>query len=141
MARENLSTQEIYGLMLLIVYSLIKSILHFVRIINPFKFKGETLEEFDKWDLIISDISNIIFILFSLHLIFIKNIKNTIYFIVCILLLFKGLLHFITDYKLYRYFDFNKDAQEKIKKFHDDFSTITDLSIGLVAFYFLMRIF
>ena len=98
-------------------------------------------EELNKFTLTVSDISNIIFIILSLYLIFIKNVTNTIYFIVCILLLFKGLLHFITDYKLYRYFDFNKDAQQKIQNFHDKFATITDLGIGLISFYILITIF
>lgn len=141
MARDNLSSEQINGLIFLVLYTFIKSILHFIRIANPFNLNSKKLEELNKFTLTISDISNVIFIIFSLYLIFIKNVKNTIYFIICILLLFKGFLHFITDYKLYRFFDFNEDAQEKIRNFHDKFATITDLGIGLVSFYILLKIF
>lgn len=141
MQRDYLTNQQIYVLIILVFYTFIKSISHFVRILNPFKFTNEQMAVYTKFQLRFSDISNIIFMILSLHLIFIKNVKNMIYFLVCILLLFKGILHFITDYKVYKYFGFDKATQDKIENFHDKFANITDLSIGIISFYLLLRIF
>lgn len=141
MQKDYLTNQQVYGLIILVFYTFIKSISHFVRILNPFKFTNEQMDVYIKWQLHFSDISNIIFMILSLYLIFIKSVKNYIYFIVCILLLFKGTLHFVTDYKVYKYFGYDKRTQDKIEKFHDKFANISDLSIGIISFYLLLRIF
>lgn len=137
----SLTNQQIYGLIALIVYAFLKSIAHFIKIINPFNFNTRQLEIYKKLELLVSDVCNIIFILLSLYLIFIKNINSFNYFIICMLLLFKGILHFITDYDLYKFFNFDKKSQDKIENFHDKFSNISDLLIGLISFYLLVRIF
>ncbi len=135
-----LTNNQIYALILLIFYSLVKSILHFIRVLNYFNFNDREMSNFVRWNLLFSDIMNIIFIILSMYLIFIKNIKSTVYFAVCILLLFKGLLHFITDYKIYKYFNFNLQTQQKIEDFHYKFSNISDLGIGLVSLFLLFKI-
>ena len=136
-----LTNQQLYGLIILVIYSFIKSISHFVLILNPFNFTDKQMAIYTNWQLHFSDVINIIFIIFSLYLLFIKNIKSFTYLMVCLLLLFKGMLHFVTDYKIYKYFGFDKNTQNKIENFHSKFANLSDLLIGIISFYFLLRIF
>ena len=71
-----LTNNQIYALILLIFYSLVKSILHFIRVLNYFNFNDREMSNFVRWNLLFSDIMNIIFIILSMYLIFIKNIKH-----------------------------------------------------------------
>jgi len=141
MAKNNLTNFQIYGLILLIFYVLVKSILHFVILINIFNLNKIQMNNLYNNDLIISDIGNAIFILLSLYLLFMKNVISYTLFFTCILLLFKGLFHFITNYKIYKYFKFDKKTQEKIEKFHYRFAIVSDLFIGIISLFLLSHIF
>jgi hypothetical protein len=132
---------EIFSLIILIVYSFIKSIMHFVVNLNLLGLDKTSLKNLYNLDWILSDIWNFMFIMMSLYLIFIKNVINVTYFIVCILLLFKGLLHFITDYRVYKYFNFDLQTQQKIEKFHSKFVNLSDIIIGFFALFLLSKIF
>ena len=132
---------EIFSLIVLVVYSLIKSIMHFVVNLNLLNLDKNNLKNLYNFDWFLSDIWNFMFIMMSLYLIFIKNVTSVIYFIVCILLLFKGLFHFITDYKIYRYLNFDLQTQQKIDKFHSKFANLSDIFIGLFALFLLSKIF
>ena len=141
MAKNSLTNTQIYALIFLVFYSFLKSITHFIIVLNSFGLSGKTLEYYKSLELINADIWNTFFIIFSLYLIFVKSVRSVVYFTVCILLLFKGLLHFITDYKIYRYLKFDKNTQDKIENFHTKFANITDLLIGMVSLFLLIKIF
>ncbi len=136
-----LTNDQTYALILLIFYSLVKSMLHFIRTLNIFNMNKNMMLTYSKFELIFSDLMNIIFMMLSFYLIFMKNVRSIIYFFVCIILLFKGLLHFITDYRLYKYLNFDLNTQNKIEKFHYNFANITDLFIGLISLYLLINIY
>jgi hypothetical protein len=115
--------------------------MHFVVNLNLLGLDKTSLKNLYNLDWILSDIWNFMFIMMSLYLIFIKNVISVIYFIVCILLLFKGLLHFITDYRVYKYQNFDLQTQQKIDKFHSKFSNLSDIIIGLFSLFLLSKIF
>jgi len=136
-----LTDYEVFSLIILIVYSFFKSIMHFVSKLNLLDLDKNNLKNLRDVDWVLSDIWNFIFIILSLYLIFIKNVRSVIYFSICILLLFKGLLHFITDYRVYKYLKFDSQTQEKIENFHSRFVNVSDIFIGLFSLFLLSKIF
>jgi hypothetical protein len=132
---------EIFSLIFLIIYSLFKSITHFTAKFNPFGLEKNNLKYLTNVEWYLSDVWNFAFIILSLYLIFIKTVRSTIYFIVLIILLFKGLFHFITDYEIYKFLNFDLETQKKIEDFHSKFADVSDIFIGLFSLLLLRKIF
>jgi hypothetical protein len=138
---KQLSNLQVFGLIFLIFYSLFKSIAHIILSYNLFNLDKKQKDFYhDKIYSPLSDIANLIFILLSVYLL-VKNIKGKIYLFICALLLFKGIFHFVSDYKLIKLLGFNKHTQDKIKEFHHKFALLSDLGIGGISLLILIKIF
>lgn len=139
---KQLSNLQVMGLIFLIFYSLSKTIAYIILRNNLFNLDEKQKKFYhDKIYLVFSDISNLIFILLSVYLLLVKNIKSKIYLIICALLLFKGILHFVTDYKFMKLLGFNKQTQDNVKEFHHKFANISNLLIGGISLLILIKIY
>jgi len=139
---KQLSNLQVSGLIFLIFYSLFKSMGHIILGYNLFNLDKKQKDFYhDKIYSVFSDIANLIFILLSVYLLSVKNIKGKIYLFICALLLFKGIFHFVSDYKLIKLLGFNKHTQDKIKEFHHKFALLSDLGIGGISLLILIKIY
>ena len=138
---KQLSNLQVSGLIFLIFYSLFKSIAHIILGYNIFNLDKKQKNFYhDKIYSPFSDIANLIFIVLSVYLL-VKNIKGKIYLFICALLLFKGIFHFVSDYKFIKLLGFNKQTQDKIKEFHHKFAILSDLGIGVISLLILIKIY
>lgn len=133
-----LSNAEIYSLIFLVFYIFVKNIFHFYfgySIYNSKTIYGYSYH-------VMSDTTNLILLILGFYLLFFQGIKQFISFFIVILLLFKSIIHFFSDYNLYsKIFTPNKKIEAKIDKLHIRASEIVDPIIIVICLILLYKIY
>jgi hypothetical protein len=141
MAKLSFSKIEIFILLLLIVQAFNKSILSIIISHGYYGFNLVTTEWIVNLFKIFSTIMNICFILIAFYLLIIKKARSITYLIICALLIFKALMHFLVDNNLYKYLNLSNDDEQKLILFKKYETALTNLFIGLLTLYIIYTVF
>ena len=130
----------VVSLIILIVLIFLKAALYFMYLTN-FHHIFFTVEQFEKFRNKLSDVTDIFLIIISLFVLFLRKNNSNLFIFLALLFLFKAFLHFFVNYKLYKYTNLNQSNIDKIKKFHEIESFITNTLLFFISFYMLNIIF
>jgi len=84
---------------------------------------------------------NLLLVIISLYLLFFKKTRTIIALVLCIIILFKGLMHLIISRRIYKSFNLGYENEQKLLVFHDHFALYASVvNIGLTTFL-LRKIF
>jgi len=136
----NVTSIELYIFIIVIINAFFEAVLMFIFDTDIYSFSklNQGLTNFIK---IYYNIANFLLIFISLYLLFVKNIRSPIAFLICIILLFKGFLHFIVAFKLYKKFNLTPENEKKFIKFHNHVAIIASVINIILSSILLYKIF
>jgi hypothetical protein len=88
-----------------------------------------------------SSLINLVSMLVGIYFIFIKKTDNIYFILGFSLLIFKAIVHFIVTYKLYKVLNLTAENEEKLIKFRDIESPITNYVLMFLTLYILKVVF
>lgn len=84
------------------------------------------------------DFTNILYVVISFYLLFVKHVKSPIYLFICILLLFKAFVHIVANHKIVYV---SPEIQQKIKTFYSYEALTTNLILFALSYKILNTVF
>ena len=87
------------------------------------------------------DFVNVLLVLITLYLLFIKKARTVVAIVLCILILFKGFMHLIVSRRIYKYFNLSYETEQKLLVFHDHFALFASVVNICLTTFLLRRIF
>ena len=87
------------------------------------------------------DFVNVLLVLITLYLLFIKKARTVVTIVLCILILFKGFIHLIVSRRIYKYFNLSYETEQKLLVFHDHFALFASVVNICLTTFLLRRIF
>jgi hypothetical protein len=87
------------------------------------------------------DIVNLLLVIITLYLLFVKKAKSVVAISLCIIILFKGFLHLIVSKRIYKYLHLSYETEQKLLVFHDHFALYASIINIFLTTYLLRRIF
>jgi len=87
------------------------------------------------------DFVNVLLVLITLYLLFIKKARTVVTIVLCILILFKGFMHLIVSRRIYKYFNLSYETEQKLLVFHDHFALFASVVNICLTTFLLRRIF
>ena len=84
------------------------------------------------------DLVNVLLVLITLYLLFIKKARTLVTIVLCILILFKGFIHLIVSRRIYKYFNLSYETEQKLLVFHDHFALFASV-VNICLTTFLLR--
>ena len=84
------------------------------------------------------DFVNVLLVLITLYLLFIKKARTLVTIVLCILILFKGFMHLIVSRRIYKYFNLSYETEQKLLVFHDHFALFASV-VNICLTTFLLR--
>jgi hypothetical protein len=133
---------EIFILLIIIVETFIKSITSIMvhnRQYVPLDDKNFSILKY--YSERFSDIMNVLFIMVSIYLLLVKKAKKPIYLIICYMLIFKAIMHFLVDDNIYKRFNLSLKTQEKLVLFKSYETAFTNVILGSMTLYVLSVVF
>ena len=100
-------------------------------------FNNKLVNFYDRY----SDLMNLLFIYIAYYIYFVRQTTNNIIIFLCVILIFRGFLHFIVNYKLYKPLNLSTQSEQNILNLHNQESKITNPILGLMSVYVLYKIF
>jgi hypothetical protein len=98
-------------------------------------------EDFEKFRNKLSDVLDIFLMIISLFVLFLRKNNSMLIIILAIIFLVKTILHFFVNYNLYKYTSLSESNIDKIQKFYNVESFITNTMLFIASFYMLNIIF
>ena len=134
------SSLELYIFIIVIINAFFEAVLMFIFDTDIYSFNklNQNVTNFIKT---YYNIANFLLICISLYLLLVKTISSPIVIIICIILLFKGFLHFFVALDLYKYLNLSKENEKKLLKFHDHVAIITSIINVILSSFLLYKIF
>ena len=87
------------------------------------------------------DFVNVLLVLITLYLLFIKKARTVVTIVLCILILLKGFIHLIVSRRIYKYFNLSYETEQKLLVFHDHFALFASVVNICLTTFLLRRIF
>jgi len=87
------------------------------------------------------DFVNLLLVVITLYLLFVKKVRTYVALILCIIILFKGFLHLIVSERIYNYLHLSHETEQKLLVFHDHFALYASIINIILTTYLLRRIF
>ena len=84
------------------------------------------------------DFTNILYVVISFYLLFVKHVKSPIYLFICILLLFKAFIHILANHN---FLNVSPELEQKIKTFHSYEALTMNLILFAVSYKILNTVF
>jgi hypothetical protein len=84
------------------------------------------------------DLVNVLLVVITLYLLFIKKARTVVAIVLCILILFKGFMHLIVSRSIYKYFNLSYENEQKLLVFHDHFALYASI-VNICLTTFLLR--
>jgi len=103
-------------------------------IYNFSKLDSNTMKLIDMY----YDFVNLLLVLITLYLLFVKKARTVIAIVLCILILFKGFMHLIVSRRIYKYFNLSYENEQKFLVFHDHFALYASI-VNICLTTFLLR--
>ena len=127
-------------LIILLVLLFLKAVFYYMSI-TKFPHIFLTVEQFEKFRGKLSDITNIFLTIIALFVLFLRKNNTNLAIFLALLFLLKSFLHFFVNYKLYQYTSLNQSNIDKINKFYQVESFVTNTILFISTFYMLVLIF
>ena len=127
-------------LIILLVLLFLKAVFYYMSI-TKFHNIFLTVEQFEKFRNRLSDITNIFITIIALFVLFLRKNNTNLAIFLALLFLLKTFLHFFVNYKLYQYTSLNQSNIDKINKFYQVESFVTNTILFISTFYMLVLIF
>ena len=131
---------ELIILITIIFNAFFESVIMFVfdsDIYNFSKLDKNTMQLIDLY----YDFVNLLLVIITLYLLFVKKVRTYVALILCIIILFKGFLHLIVSESIYKYLHLSYESEQKLLVFHDHFALFASIMNIFLTTYLLRRIF
>ena len=140
-----LNDNDIYILLTLVFLILVKvifsSIVYYSKLFHQLGLSNNVFDFIDSTKTLYSSFINLISMLVGIYFIFIKKSDNIYFILGFSVLIFKSIIHFIVTYKLYKSLNFTPENEEKLIKFRDIESPITNYVLMFLTLYILKVVF
>ena len=137
---EQVNDNLIIIMIILVVLIFLKALFYYISLIK-FHHIFMSDEKFENFRNKLSDMTNIFLMLISLFVLMFRKNNTMLIIILAIIFLFKGFLHFFVNFNLYKYITLNQTDIDKLKKFYEIESFITNTMLFIASFYMLKIIF
>lgn len=122
------TTNEIFILIILMIYSIIRELLILF-------YKSNNLNTTEL------NVANIVYIIFGYYLLVVKNVHGFIFRFYSMYLITKGILHFIYILKLYKLLGFSDKTNEAIEERYKKFAFNSNIFGGIMSLIIIVKIF
>lgn len=130
----------VFIIIILILLVFLKAIFYYISLTN-FHHVLISNENFEKFRNRLSDILDILLLFISLFVLFLRKNNSILIVVLAIVFLFKALLHFFVNYRLYQYTSLNQASINNITKIHEKVSFVTNTLLFIITIYMLNIIF
>jgi hypothetical protein len=137
---EHLNDNLIIIMIILVVLIFLKALFYYISL-TKFHHIFMSDEKFENFRRMLSNVLNIFLMLISLFVLMFRKNNTMLIIILTIIFLFKGFLHFFVNFNLYKYITLNQTDIDKLKKFYEIESFITNTMLFIASFYMLKIIF
>ena len=136
-----LNDNDIYILLTLVFLILVKvifsSIVYYSKLFHQLGLSNNVFDFIDSTKTLYSSFINLISMLVGIYFIFIKKSDNIYFILGFSVLIFKSIIHFMVTYKLYKGFNLTPENEQKLIKFRDIESPITNYVLMFLTLYIL----
>jgi hypothetical protein len=140
-----LNDNDIYILLTLVFLILVKvifsSIVYYSKLFHQLGLSNNVFDFIDSTKTLYSSFINLISMLVGIYFIFIKKSDNIYFILGFSVLIFKSIIHFMVTYKLYKGFNLTPENEQKLIKFRDIESPITNYVLMFLTLYILKVVF
>ena len=137
---EQIQDNVVIVLIIIIVLIFLKALFYYISL-TKFHHFFMSDEKFEKFRHILSDILNVVIMIASLFIMFFRKNSTTLAIILAIIFFLKSFLHFFVNFNLYKYTSLNQTDIDKLKKFYEVESFITNTMLFIGSLYMLKIIF
>ena len=135
----------IYILLTLVFLTLVKvifsNIVYYSKLFHQLGLSNNVFDFIDSTKTLYSSFINLISMLVGIYFIFIKKSDNIYFILGFSVLIFKSIIHFMVTYKLYKGFNLTPENEQKLIKFRDIESPITNYVLMFLTLYILKVVF
>ena len=136
-----LNDNDIYILLTLVFLILVKvifsSIVYYSKLFHQLGLSNNVFDFIDSTKTLYSSFINLISMLVGIYFIFIKKSDNIYFILGFSVLIFKSIIHFMVTYKLYKGLNLTPENEQKLIKFRDIESPITNYVLMFLTLYIL----
>ena len=140
-----LNDNDIYILLTLVFLILVKvifsSIVYYSKLFHQLGLSNNVFDFIDSTKTLYSSFINLVSMLVGIYFIFIKKSDNIYFILGFSVLIFKSIIHFMVTYKLYKGFNLTPENEQKLIKFRDIESPITNYVLMFLTLYILKVVF
>ena len=140
-----LNDNDIYILLTLVFLILVKvilsSIVYYSKLFHQLGLSNNVFDFIDSTKTLYSSLINLVSMLVGIYFIFIKKTDNIYFILGFSLLIFKAIVHFIVTYKLYKVLNLTAENEEKLIKFRDIETPITNYVLLFLTLYTIKKVF
>ena len=140
-----LNDNDIYILLTLVFLILVKvifsNIVYYSKLFHQLGLSNNVFDFIDSTKTLYSSFINLISMLVGIYFIFIKKSDNIYFILGFSVLIFKSIIHFMVTYKLYKGFNLTPENEQKLIKFRDIESPITNYVLMFLTLYILKVVF
>lgn len=140
-----LTNNEIYTLIILVISILIKvifsDVIYYGKYLNKFGLENELFDFVESNKILYSGFIDLFSMIIGIYFIFIKQTTDVIFIIIFSALIIKAIFHFLVIYKLYNFFNLSIENEQKLIKFREIETPITNHLLMFLALYILINIF
>ena len=136
-----LNDNDIYILLTLVFLILVKvifsNIVYYSKLFHQLGLSNNVFDFIDSTKTLYSSFINLVSMLVGIYFIFIKKSDNIYFILGFSVLIFKSIIHFMVTYKLYKGFNLTPENEQKLIKFRDIESPITNYVLMFLTLYIL----
>jgi hypothetical protein len=140
-----LNDNDIYILLTLVFLTLVKvifsNIVYYSKLFHQLGLSNNVFDFIDSTKTLYSSFINLVSMLVGIYFIFIKKSDNIYFILGFSVLIFKSIIHFMVTYKLYKGFNLTPENEQKLIKFRDIESPITNYVLMFLTLYILKVVF
>lgn len=139
------TNNEIYTLIILVIAILIKvifsDVIYYGKYLNKFGLEDELFDFVELNKILYSSFIDLFSMIIGIYFIFIKQTTDVIFIITFSALIIKAIFHFLVIYKLYNFFNLSIENEQKLIRFREIETPITNHLLMFLALYILINIF
>ena len=140
-----LNDNDIYILLTLVFLILVKvifsSIVYYSKLFHQLGLSNNVFDFIDSTKTLYSSFINLVSMLVGIYFIFIKKSDNIYFILGFSVLIFKSIIHFMVTNKLYKSLNLTPENEQKLIKFRDIESPITNYVLMFLTLYILKVVF
>jgi hypothetical protein len=140
-----LNDNDIYILLILVFLILVKvifsSIVYYSKLFHQLGLSNNMFDFINSTKTLYSSLINLVSMLVGIYFIFIKKTDNIYFILGFSALIFKAIIHFLVVYKLYKEFNLTPENEEKLIRFREIETPVTNYVLLFLTLYIIKKVF